>query len=99
MSNPMRALFDTEQDVTTPKKYGVPDEQAHGFSEGLKAALNQGVATSEDMTRLEARMTVLEGKIDNAEKNLKIRLFLIAGLVALTSPVAMHIFKAIGIVH
>jgi hypothetical protein len=77
----MRVLFDTEQYVTTLKKYGVPDEQAHGLSEGLKAALYQRVATHDDIVTLKTWMLIL------------------TGLVALTSSLAMHILKAVGLFH
>ena len=121
MSQSMRVLFDTEEYVTTLKEGGVPDNYAHAMSRGLSRAFNQGVATSEDITRLEARMTVLEGKIDSVEANLntkidsveknlntkidtkidmvKVWLYVIVALVALTNPVAMHIFKAVGFFH
>jgi hypothetical protein len=61
----MRVLFDTEEYVTTLKEGGVPDDQAHAMGRGLHHAFHQGVATSEDITMLGARMTVLEGKIDS----------------------------------
>ena len=55
-------------------------------------------------------MTVLEGKIDSVEANLntkidtkidmvKVWLYVIVALVALTNPVAMHIFKSVGFFH
>ena len=71
MSQPMRVLFDTDEYVTTLKEGGVPDNQAHAMSRGLHHAFRQGVATSEDITKLEARMTVLEGKIDNVAATLE----------------------------
>jgi hypothetical protein len=67
----MRVLFDTDEYVTTLKEGGVPDNQAHAMSRGLHHAFRQGVATSEDITKLEARMTVLEGKIDNVAATLE----------------------------
>ena len=92
MSKSMRVLFDTEQYVTTLKKYGVPDEQAHGFSEGLKAALQQGVATHDDIVALDA-------KVDAKFSGLKTWLMILTGLVALTSPMAVHVLKSAGLFH
>ena len=71
MNHTMRVLFDTEEYVTVLKEGGVPDNQAHAMSRGLHHAFRQGVATSEDITKLEARMTVLEGKIDNVAATLE----------------------------
>ena len=71
MSQTMRVLFDTEEYVTTLKEGGVPDDQAHAMGRGLHHAFHQGVATSEDITMLGARMTVLEGKIDSVAATLE----------------------------
>ena len=92
MSQPMRVLFDTERYITTLKKYGVPDDQAHGLSEGLKAALQQGVATHDDIVALDAK---LDGKFNS----LKTWMFVLTGVVGLTSSAAMHVLKAVGLFH
>ena len=130
MSNTMRVLFDTEEYVTVLKEGGVPDNQAHAMSRGLSRAFNQGVATSEDIAHLGARIDITNAKIDGVEKNLNLKLetveknlrteltakiegvrvelmaqsriqkmwmMIIVGLVALTNPVVMHLYKAIGL--
>ncbi len=143
MSHAMRVLFDTEEYVTTLKNGGVPENQAHAMSIGLSRAFSQGVATSEDIINLGARIDMTNAKIDGVEKNLdtkietveknlqtelaaqgssirteltakiedvrttmtaelkiqKTWLIIIAGLVALTNPVIMHLYKAIGLIH
>ena len=130
MNHTMRVLFDTEEYVTVLKEGGVPDNQAHAMSRGLSRAFNQGVATSDDIVNLGARIDITNAKIDGVEKNLNLKLetveknlrteltakiegvrvelmaqsriqkmwmMIIAGLVALTNPVAMHLYKAIGL--
>ncbi len=67
MGSDMRVLFDTEEYVTTLTDGGVPEKQAHAMSRGLSRAFNQGIATSEDIVRL-------EGKTDGAEKGLSAKL-------------------------
>jgi hypothetical protein len=87
----------------------IPEKQALAMSHALRIALHQGVATRGDMQKLTAVVEGLSTKVGGIETSvnklkddfgtMKLLMYFIIGLVALTNPVAMHIFKLMTAIH
>ncbi len=83
----------------------IPEKQALAMSHALRIALHQGVATRGDMQKLTAVVGGLSTTADGIETStkglkddvgrVKLLIYLTMGVVALTSPLAMHVFKLI----
>ncbi len=60
----MRPLFDTEKYISTVKAGGVGDDEAHAMSDALIGALNEGVATNDELVKIGARIDLLTARVD-----------------------------------
>ena len=70
----VKITFDTHAYVRTLKNAGFTETQAEGLSDGLALAMNQGVATHEDIVGLNGRIDALDIKIDGTIDKAVIRL-------------------------
>ncbi len=84
----VKITFDTHAYVRTLKNAGFSETQAEALSDGLVVAMTQGVATHDDIVALDAKIN-----------GLKTWLMVLTGLVAMTSPLAVHVLKAVGLFH
>ncbi len=60
----MRTLFDTEKYISTVKVGVVGDNEAHAMSKALMSALNEGVATSDDLVKSGAQIDFVAARVD-----------------------------------
>ena len=60
----MHPLFDTEKYISTVKAGGVGDDEAHAMSDALTGALNEGVATSDELVKIGARIDLVTARTD-----------------------------------
>lgn len=82
----------------------MPEKQAKAVAKAVGVALHQGVATHEDITdvktmigTVDARITVLETKMEAKLKIQQTWIYIIVGLTALTNPLVVHIYQAMGL--
>jgi hypothetical protein len=99
-------LFDTMAFVDTLRSVGnMPETQAKAIAKAVGVALHQGVATHDDINdvktligHVDTRVTILETKLSAKLKIQQFWIYLIVGLTALTNPVALHIYKSLGLI-
>ena len=60
----MRTLFDTQKYISTIKAGGMGDDEAHAMSNALQGALNEGVATSDDLVKSSVRIDLMAARVD-----------------------------------
>ena len=103
----MRTLFDTDKYISTVKVGVVGDNEAHAMSRALMGALNEGVATSDDLVKsgiqidfvaarvdvLRVQVEALNTKIDGVSRNLDDK---IGGLNEKIDGVARNLEDKIG---
>ena len=73
----------------------------NGKIDGVETRLNDKIESlSENLnSKIEGFNKSLSDKIDDKFGIMKVWLYVIAGLVALTNPVAMHFYKVFGLLH
>lgn len=105
MSEVMEQVIFSEDYYKALREGDIPEKQALAMSHALRIALHQGVATRDDMQKLTAVVEGLSTKVGGIETvvnklkddfgTMKLLIYLTIGLVALTNPVAMHVFKLV----
>ena len=88
-------IFDTRGYVRRLREGGVGEGQADAQAEALHGALREGVATSAGLLAVEAKMTVLQGRLESLESKVDtLRWLVVAGLGLLAVWIPVVVFAA-----
>ena len=79
----METVFDTLAYTRRLTQAGVEHERAEAFTDALRVAFNEGVATRADIARLEARMDAQDAKLDAHMRAVQWVLGLMAALLVM----------------
>ena len=95
----METVFDMLAYTRRLTQAGVEHEQAEAFTDALRAAFSEGVATRADIARLESRMDAQDAKLDAQDAKLDTNMRAMQWVLGLmAAPLVMMAARLFGVI-